>query len=189
MTGPQSDDHGVLGTATIFDDAVYCSEALRLSVNQTENDIDADLVLLAQEHGIEDPYRYLCRPQDITRALSTATLDDSDNRSSLSVHSQETQSTSFTSAPSRTSRDQVCSSDRPPAQRNPPKQPRIARTAAQSGSANDAPAVNDSARPSVSTASSSKSVASISSSKADTVWRRKRASSLFGLFRKDSMCV
>jgi hypothetical protein len=48
-----------LSTAPIFDDAVYLSEALGLPVNQSEDDLDAELALLARESGIQDPYRFI----------------------------------------------------------------------------------------------------------------------------------
>jgi hypothetical protein len=56
-------DHAVApSTAPIFDDAVYLSEALGLPVNQNEDDVDAELALLARESGIHDPYRFIAPP-------------------------------------------------------------------------------------------------------------------------------
>ncbi|KAF2030292.1 hypothetical protein EK21DRAFT_112013 [Setomelanomma holmii] len=183
MPEPQRDEHGALTTATIFDDTVYWTEALALAVNQNENDVDAALALLAQESGIDDPYRYLCPPQDISRALSTMTLD-SDHRSSMSVHSQETQSTGFTSAPSRTSKDQVAS-ERLPAQRVLPKVAPMSPTVEHHDPPMDGPLASIQQRQSSSTLSVAQSVFSGSSSSSGPAPRKKRAS-LFGMFRKDS---
>lgn len=185
MPEPQRDDHGVLTTAAIFDDAIYLSEALSLAANQSEDDYDADLALLASESGVEDPYRFLSSPHDISRALSTVTLD-SDHRSSMSVHSQETQSTSFTSAPSRTSRDQIHTSERSPAPRTPPKVAQALATVEHHDQTIDAPLSNVKERHSSSTLSVSRSALSDSSSSSNPAPRRKRGSGLFGLFRKDS---
>lgn len=185
MPGPQEDDHGALSTTTIFDDAVYHAEALRLPVDQTEDDADAELALLAAESGIQDPYRFLYAPQDRSRALSTATLD-SDLRSSASIHSQETQSTSFTSPPSRTSRDQTRNSERLSSMRGPPTPARASPTAEHQDPSDDPAPSNLPARASSSTLSVSKSLLSDSSSSSTPLPRRKRASGLFGMFRKSS---
>lgn len=186
MCAPRSDQHGVLSTATIFEDAVYLSEALKLPVNQNEEDVDAELTLLARESGIQDPYRYL--PQrNISRALSTVTLDDSDHRSSMSIHSQETQSTSIASAPSRTSRDHVYSPERSMAPRFPPK---FGRAPPSDSSAQAMDGSIDSSKPrQPSTVSMSPSVLSSSSSLSSQPSRKKRASGLFGMFRKESKLV
>jgi hypothetical protein len=180
MPAPQRDDHGALTTAAIFDDAVYASEALDLPAHQTEDDFDAELALLARESGIQDPYQFLSSPRDVSRALSTMTLD-SDHRSSMSVHSQETQSTSFTSAPSRTSRDQIQHSDRSPAPRTPPKV-----ALAPHDETAGAPVAVVEQRLSSSTLSTSQSVLSDSSASSTPVRRKKRGSGLFGMFRRDS---
>jgi hypothetical protein len=180
MPAPQRDDHGALTTAAIFDDAVYASEALDLPAHQTEDDFDAELALLARESGIQDPYQFLSSPRDVSRALSTMTLD-SDHRSSMSVHSQETQSTSFTSAPSRTSRDQIQHSDRSSAPRTPPKV-----ALAPHDETAGAPVAVVEQRLSSSTLSTSQSVLSDSSASSTPVRRKKRGSGLFGMFRRDS---
>jgi hypothetical protein len=185
MPEPRGDDNSALTAATIFDDAVYCLEALSLPVNKSEDDIEAELVLLAQECGVQDPCRLLCPPQDISRALSTITLD-SDPRSSDSIHSQETQSTGVTSAPSRTSRDQLYPNERPPAQRCPLVLVRPPAAVEKVDLANDALPSGVKERPSSSTLSVSRSVLSSSSSSTAPASRRKRASGLFGMFRKDS---
>jgi hypothetical protein len=186
-----------LGTSAIFDDAVYLYEALDLPVNQTEDDLDAELALLARESGIQDPYRFLGLPQDVSRALSTLTLD-SDQGSSLSVHSQETQSTGFTSAPSRTSRDHVHSGERPAGQRMPPRNALAARATDCNGMLATSPvetdiceqipgsaSPEDKGRNSASNLSVAQSMLSSSSSVASLAPRKKRASGLFGMFRRD----
>ncbi|KAH7406045.1 hypothetical protein DE146DRAFT_431864 [Phaeosphaeria sp. MPI-PUGE-AT-0046c] len=185
MPEPQEDDHGALTTTTIFDDAVYCAEALCLAGDQNEDDADAELALLAAESGIQDPYRFLYAPKDISRALSTATLD-SDLRSSASIHSQETQSTSFTSPPSRTSRDQASNSERLSSMRGPPTPARASPTVEHQDPSDDPAPSNLPARASSSTLSVSKSLLSDSSSSSAPLPRRKRASGLFGMFRKSS---
>ena len=179
------DDHVALTTAPIFDDAVYLSEALHLPVNQNEDDLDAELALLARESGIQDPYRFLCPVQDVSRALSTLTVD-SDHRSSMSIHSQETQSTSFTSAPSRTSRDQIYSSDRSSAPRVPPKLARASLSVENYGSVIAGQVPDIQPRHSTSTLSVAPSVLSSSSSQQSHAPRRKRGSGIFAMFRRDS---
>jgi hypothetical protein len=177
MPTQQSDDHGALTTAVIFDDVVYCLEALNLPASQTEDDYDAELALLARESGIQDPYQFLCSPPDLSRALATMT-PDSDHRSSISVHSQETQSTSITSAPSRTSRD-----------RTPPKLARVAPVVETHDHSIDQSPLGVKQRLSSSAWSVSHSVLSDSSASSTPARRRKRGSGLFGIFRKDSRYV
>lgn len=178
-----------LGTAPIFDDAVYLSEGLSLPVNQNEDDLDAELALLARESGIENPYHFLCHVQDVSRALSTLTVD-SDHRSSMSIHSQETHSTSFTSAPSRTSKDQVYPSERSSSQRAPPKLAQASMSTENHGQApgNPDPASASGSQPrlSTSTMSLTHSALSSSSSISSPSTRRKRGSGLFAMFRRDS---
>lgn len=181
-------DHtAALGTAPIFDDAVYLSEALRLPVNQNEDDLDAELVLQARESGIHDPYRFVPPPKTISRAISTMTLD-SDQRSSRSIHSQETQSTSFTSAPSRTSRDHVYSTDHPTAKRAPPTLTRASHSVENCQKAIDGPESGIQSRQS-STLSVAPSVISSASSSKQAQPRKKRGSAIFSLFRRDSRYV
>jgi hypothetical protein len=186
MPDPQRSDHGdhgALTTATIFDDAVYCAEALRLPSNQTEDQVDAELALSATESGIPDPYQLLCVPHDVSRALSTVTLD-SDHRSSMSIHSQETQSTSFTSAPSRTSRDHTHNNERLPAMRSPPKLARTSPTA-ECQDPLSGPSVSCIHQSSHSNLSVSQAVLSDFLFSAP-VPRKKRTSGLFSMFRKNS---
>lgn len=188
MTDQTRDEPGTLSTATIFDETIYLSEALNLPVHQNEEDVDAELALLARESGIQDPYRYL-PPREISRALSTVTLD-SDHRSSMSIHSQETQSTSFTSAPSRTSRDQVYSSDRPPAQRPTPRPARASDSI--DGHDTAATVTPTFVQPNFleSTPSIAPSVVSNNSSaSSSTPAPRRKRGSIFGIFRKESRYV
>lgn len=182
-----ADDNGSLNTALIFEDTVYVREALNLPSKQTEEELEAELALLAQESGIQDPYLSLSSPQDISRAVSTVTLDiDSDDRSSSSIHSQETQSTSFTSAPSRTSRDQV-PNDRPAAQRKPTlARPSLSIDNQSQARTVDSPSPGIEQRRSTSAVSVAQSVLSESSSISSSISRRKRGLDLFGMFRRDS---
>ncbi|KAH9868616.1 hypothetical protein J1614_007688 [Plenodomus biglobosus] len=185
-----NDDLMALSTALIFDDSVYLSEALCLPVNQNEDDADAQLTLLATESGIQDPGRFLCPSPYISRALSTMTAD-SDHRSSMSLHSHETESTSFTSAPSRTSRDHVYAKETSPSPkaRVPPALARAALSAMHQGPVTQ----NLTFRPKSAHAKSMSSVTQSALSSTASLLpqqpqqpRRKRASNLFLLFRKDS---
>lgn len=185
MTDQTRDEQGTLRTATIFDEAIYLSEALNLPVNQNEEDVDAELALLARESGIQDPYRYL-PPREISRALSTVTLD-SDHRSSMSIHSQETRSTSFTSAPSRTSRDQLYNSEWHPIQRPTPRPAR----ASDSIDGHDAAATVTPTFVHPNFSDSSPSIAPSvvsdhSSASSSTPAPRRKRGSIFGVFRKNS---
>ncbi|KAH4298871.1 hypothetical protein HBH64_017560 [Parastagonospora nodorum] len=182
MSAPQRDDHGPLPTAAIFDDAVYCAEALQLPADQTEDSVDRELALLAEESGIQEPCNFLYVPHDISRALSTVTLD-TDTRSSISVRSQETQSTSFTSAPSRTSKDQVQNSERMPVMRSPPQHARASPMVEQPDLLLDTSPTAITPRFSSSNLSVSKSVLSDSSSSSNPNQRKKRAG-LLGLFSR-----
>jgi hypothetical protein len=188
MPATPRDDHGALTTATIFDDAVYCSEALRLPVNRNEDAVDEELALLATESGIQEPWKFLCAPHGISRALSTVTVD-SDPRSSISVHSQETQSTSFTSAPSRTSKDQIHISERLPVMRTPPKLARASPTVDVQESPLEASPPGVQCRPSSSNLSVAQSVLSDSSASSTFVPRRKRATLLSLFSRKNSRYI
>lgn len=164
----------------IFDNATYLREALGLPVNQSEDDIDAQLVLLAKESGIEDPYRFLCPVQEVSRALSTTTVGSA-HSSSLSIHSHQTQSTGVTD-PSRTSREQ------PHVKRLPPQQttPTLARASVALDSTMDYFPANFRQRHSTaSTFSAAHSMSSSASSLQKTSTRRKRTSFL-SMFRRDS---
>ncbi|KAL1796809.1 hypothetical protein ACET3X_005349 [Alternaria dauci] len=178
------DETVALGTAPIFDDAVYLSEALGLPMNQSEDHLDAELVLLARESGIPDPYRFVPRPKTISRAMSTMTLD-SDQRSSRSIHSQETQSTSFTSAPSRTSKDHLFSSDGPSTKRAPPSHPQPSPIIESPRMVTERPESDFKSRQS-STLSVTPSVGSSSASSRRAHSRKKRSSAIFSMFRRDT---
>jgi hypothetical protein len=173
-----------IGTAPIFDDAVYLAEALGLSMNQNEDLLDAELALLARESGIPDPYRFVPPPEAISRAISTMTLD-SDQRSSRSIHSQETQSTGFTSAPSRTSRDHLFSSDASTTKRAIPTRPHTTSPVDKSQKLPERPESDLRSRQS-STLSITPSVVSSSASAWQAQPRRKRGSAIFSMFRRDS---
>ncbi|XPS71484.1 hypothetical protein M3J09_003670 [Ascochyta lentis] len=178
MPQPRRDD--ALTTMHIFDDATYTREALGLPVNQSEDDIDAQLVLLARESGIEDPYRFLCPAHEIPRALSTTTVGSA-HSSSLSVHSHQTQSTGFTD-PSRTSREQPCVKRLPPQQTTPT----LTRASVALDSTMDYFPANFQQRHSTaSTFSAAHSLSSSASSLQKTSTRRKR-SSFLSMFRRDS---
>lgn len=120
-----STHHATLSTATLFDDAVYFSEALNLPLNQNEEDLWNELTMRAREAGIEDPYRFLCAPaaQNISSAISSTSTGNSEHTSSASIRSQETQCTGVTSTSraSRASRDQAYYSEPQSAQRTPAK--------------------------------------------------------------------
>ena len=178
------DETAALGTAPIFDDAVYLSEALGLPINQNEDHLDAELALLARESGIPDPYRFVPPPKTISRAISTMTLD-SDQRSSRSIHSQETQSTSFTSAPSRTSRDYLFSSDGSTTKRVPTALPQPTCIAENPTTVAERPECDFKSRQS-STLSIAPSVVSSSTSSRQAHSRKKRSSAIFSMFRRDS---
>ncbi|KAJ4345979.1 hypothetical protein N0V95_005802 [Ascochyta clinopodiicola] len=182
MPQPRRDD--ALTTMHIFDDATYTREALGLHVNQSEDDVDAQLILLARESGIEDPYRFLCPAHDIPRALSTTTAGSA-HSSSLSIHSHQTQSTGFTD-PSRTSREQ------PLIKRLPPQQttPTLTRASVALDSTMDYFAANFQQRHSTaSTSSAAHSMTSSASSLQKTSTRRKRASFLSMFRRESSSCT
>ncbi|KAH7127132.1 hypothetical protein B0J11DRAFT_295742 [Dendryphion nanum] len=174
-----------LTSAPIFDNALYHSEALNLPDGQNEDDLNAQLALLACESGIEDPYRYLTpETPNLSTAMSMITLC-SEERSSVSIHSRETQSTGMTSHPSRTSKDHT-DGEHLPVQQPPP-------TARKSSLVDDYGSVMDRTRPSVrhmhssSTASHTTSLVSNASSLLNPpAQKHKRASGLFSLFRKDS---
>ncbi|CAG5178249.1 uncharacterized protein ALTATR162_LOCUS8606 [Alternaria atra] len=178
------DETVALGTAPIFDDTVYLSEALGLPIDQNEDHLDAELALLARESGVPDPYRFVPPPETISRAISTMTLD-SDQRSSRSIHSQETQSTSFTSAPSRTSRDHLFSSDGSTTKRVPPTLRRAASIVENSQKGTERPESNFESRQS-STLSITPSLVSNSASSWQAQARKKRSSAIFSMFRRDS---
>ncbi|KAI4620599.1 uncharacterized protein J4E87_007287 [Alternaria ethzedia] len=178
------DETVALGTAPIFDDAIYLAEALGLPMNQNEDHLDAEVALLARESGVPDSYRFVPPPETISRAISTMTLD-SDQRSSRSIHSQETQSTSFTSAPSRTSRDLIFSTDGSTTRRAPPARSQITSPVEKSRDFVDRPESDFQSRQS-STLSITPSAISSSASSQQAQPRKKRGSVIFSMFRRDS---
>ncbi|KAF2003817.1 hypothetical protein P154DRAFT_519736 [Amniculicola lignicola CBS 123094] len=164
-----------LGTAPIFDDAAYLAEALCLTDAQSEDELEAQLAITARESGIEDPYRFLHPAVDhVATALSSITFHSA-QRSSVSIHSRETQSTGYTSHPSRTSRD------------HPP----FARSSLSYDSYD---AVMDHIKPRIkhnhssSEVSGSRSFQSAASSTLKSLGtpRKKRSSGLFSIFRRDA---
>jgi hypothetical protein len=180
-----------LTSAPIFEDDVYNSEVLALPAGQNEDDVDSQLAVSARESGIEDPYRILCPGvHDVSIAMSTMSVS-SEHRSSMSIHSRETQSTGFTSHPSRTSKDTPYMEGS--------TVPRTLPVAPGVVSADDyydtmmrrfRPSYQQ--RTSSSTASGAHSVTSnASTSRKPTTRKQKRASGLglFSMFRKDSRCV
>ncbi len=184
MSDQMPTDSGALSAAPIFDDAIYFAEALRLPANQTEDDLETDLAVLARESGIQDPYSFLSSAHAVSRALSTWTMD-SDHESSISVHSQETQSTSLTSAYSRTSRDHLQFTDPWPTQRNPPKLARTSLSVDNYDQALGAGTPNLQQRHSTSAVFIATSPLSTSPSLHIQPPRRKRGSALFAMFRKE----
>ncbi|KAF2192572.1 hypothetical protein K469DRAFT_717123 [Zopfia rhizophila CBS 207.26] len=185
MRGNEGDFFADLTTAPIFEDVVYESEALGLPETQNEDQLEEQLAVSARESGIEDPYAYFCTgSQDLSTAISTMTVS-SEHRSSMSIHSRETQSTGFTSHPSRTSKDTPYFDQLPSFRATPP----LARP---SLSLDYCDAVLDRFRPGVrhrhssSAASGANSVFSTSSSLSKPATRKqKRASGLFSMFRRD----
>lgn len=178
-----------LTIAPIFEESLYLSEALLLPVNENEDDLDAQLAVCARESGIEDPYRYLCPDaHDISTSMSTMSLQ-SEHRSSMSIHSRETQSTGFTSQPSRTSRDNTFV-EQSQVLRTPPPLARASLSLDHYDSVMHRfrPGVRH--RHSSSTYSAANSVlSSASSARKPAVRKHKRGSGLFSMFRKDSRCV
>ncbi|KAH6620320.1 hypothetical protein C7974DRAFT_415528 [Boeremia exigua] len=173
---------GSLPPTQILDDAVYLRDVLGLPADTSEDDVDAQLALLARKSGIEDPYRFLCPVQAMSSALSTTTIGSA-RSSSLSVHSHHTQSTGFTD-PSRTSREQ------PYVKRLPPQQPTPPATLPRASVALDTaaeyfPTDFKHRHSTTSTFSAAPSMASSASSLQSTGIRRKRTSFL-SMFRRDS---
>ncbi|KAF2467192.1 uncharacterized protein BDR25DRAFT_69500 [Lindgomyces ingoldianus] len=190
MAGNGGDYYFDLTTDPIFEDAVYRAEVLGLPDNEDEDALDEQLAMSAKESGIADPYRLLNpEAQDLSTAISTLTAL-SEHRSSMSIHSRESQSTAMTSHPSRTSKENP-SLEPSPTVRTPPPFTR------PSLSLEYYDAVMDRFRPSIghrhssSNASGATSVLSTTSSlpvlsKLATARKPKRTSSLFSMFRKDS---
>ncbi|ORY19863.1 hypothetical protein BCR34DRAFT_620849 [Clohesyomyces aquaticus] len=179
-----------LTTTPIFEDAVYQAEALGLLPNEDEEMLDEQLAMSALESGIEDPYRYLSpEVQGLWTAVSALTVA-SEPRSSISVHSRESQSTGMTSHPSRTSKDNPAH-EPPPALTAPRPTPRPSLSLEYYDTVMDRfrPGVRH--RHSSSDASAADSLVSTTSSlqvpsKSASKGKHKRANGLFSMFRKDS---
>lgn len=95
-------DNAAIDPLSVFDDGFYEREVLQLPQGHSEDAFDKQLAIEARERGIAEPFP---EAHDISTALSTLTVS-SEHRSSLSIRSQESQSTGLTSHPSRTSKDQ-----------------------------------------------------------------------------------
>lgn len=184
MTDAGSNGLQDLSTDPIFDDRLYFAEALQLTGVESEDHVDALLTAAARESGIEDPDLYLIpRPAilDIQTAISTMSLK-SEQRSSVSIHSRDTQSTTQTSVPSRHSRDKS------PMSRMPPPMVR----ASNSLDRNDAIPISPGLlsplrhRHSSSAVSTSMSLPTPSTIPLHSGRKPKRASALFSMFRKDT---
>ncbi|KAL5384120.1 hypothetical protein DPSP01_005594 [Paraphaeosphaeria sporulosa] len=182
MTDADGDGFAELTTAPIFDDRLYFTEALLLHDGETDELVDSQLTLAAKESGIEDPDLFLIpRPAvlDISTALSTMSLQ-SEQRSSVSVHSRETQSTAFTSLPSRSSRDKS------PMSRMPPPLVRASFSVDRNDAIPESPRSSVRHRHSTSGFSASRSLhSSASSAQGQSARKQKRASALFSMFRKE----
>lgn len=189
MPESRGDFFADITTAPIFDDALYLSEALLLPVNENEDDLDIRLAVSAREAGIEDPYSILCpETANISTSMSTMSLQ-SEQRSSVSVHSRDTQSTSFTSQPSRTSRDHAYA-EQTPARRTPPPLSRGSLSLDHYDIVMDRFRPNVRHRHSSSAFSASNSILSnASSSRKPATRKHKRGSGLFSMFRKESRYV
>ncbi|KAF2795512.1 hypothetical protein K505DRAFT_273099 [Melanomma pulvis-pyrius CBS 109.77] len=191
MSEPGGDYLADLSTAPIFHDAIYLSEALGLPEGQDEDSVDAHLAMSARESGIEDPYRLLCPDlHDISTSLSTMTVA-SDLRSSMSIHSRETQSTGITSHPSRTSKDNGYMESTLILRTLPPPSPMRGSTSFECyDTVLDRFRPSARHRPSSSTYSASRANSALSSAPSalpkPIPRKHKRASSLFSMFRKDS---
>lgn len=182
----EGDSIATLTTAPIFDDRLYFTEALLLQDGDTDDLVASRLALAAKESGIEDALLFLIpRPAvlDISTALSTMSLR-SEQRSSVSVHSRETQSTTFTSLPSRSSRDKS------PMSRMPPPLLRASFSVDRNDAIAETPRSSMRHRHSTSGFSTSPSLhSSASSMQGRSSRKQKRASALFSLFRKEQRCV
>ena len=186
---PAAGDHyfAHLSTDPIFDDGIFCAEALCLPDCQNEDDLDARILNAAREAGILDPQKHL-RPdvQNISAAVSTMTVSSMPRSSmSISIRSGKSHSTCMTSQPSRTSKDHTYGDQSPVSHSRP--HPRTSLSLEYYDS------VLERFRPSVrhkhtaSGISRSPSVLSDSASLPTSPTRKhKRTSGVFSLFRKNS---
>lgn len=186
MPDPAADYLADLTTAPIFDDAVFSSEVLELPNGQNEDHLEFELVAAARDVGIEDPHRFLyTAANNVSTAESTTTVS-SIHRSSMSIHSRETQSTGFTSPLSRTSKD-ISTLDSLAALRISPRM----SVSSDDNYDNMMRRFRYNVRHRVSSnVSDVPSILSNSSSPSKSTPRKqKRASGLFAIFRKDSRHV
>ncbi|OCK77945.1 hypothetical protein K432DRAFT_384252 [Lepidopterella palustris CBS 459.81] len=184
MPSSGADDVVDVTSSLVFDDTVYRKEVLSLPEDQTEDELDERIANQAKESGVEDPYRYFSPElQDLSTAMPSLTVS-SEHRSSMSIRSRESQSTGFTSDPSRNSNDHH-HLENPHSTRNAP-QPR------SSTSFENYDAVLDKFRPvirnsySSSTYTTAGSTHSPSSTSKPTSIKRKRGPSLLSMFRRES---
>ncbi|KAF1958947.1 hypothetical protein CC80DRAFT_407837 [Byssothecium circinans] len=187
MSGSGSDYLADLSTDPIFDEALYCAEALLLPVTENEDGLDNHLAMAARESGIENPFSFLePKTPEMLTSLSIMSLQ-SEQGSAASIRSQETQSTGFTSQPSRrTSRDNAVQPS--PMVPSPPTPVRASYFVDPTDFAFDGHCSTIRHRHSASTFSTPNSVVSDSPSARQGGLRKrlKRNTGLFSLFRKDS---
>lgn len=174
-----------LTTEPIFDHVVFSSEALNLLNGQTEENLEFELVAAARDVGIEDPYRFLDIPANNASNVANDTASttvSSLHRSSMSIHSRDTQSTGVTSPLSRTSKD-ISALDSLATLRI---SPRIS-VSSDDGYDNMMRRFRYNARHRTSSnVSDVPSVSSLSSSQSKSTPRKQKRNSLFAMFRKDS---
>jgi len=186
MTDAEGDVFASLVAELIFDDGTYCSEALLLPPHESESDLDARLLAAARECGIDDADQVLIPD---TRYISTSISNmslPSVQRSSVSVHSRDTQSTAFTSQPSRNSRDHP-SGEQSHVIRSPPLLTRQSLTLETRDALSEAFRPGIQHRHSTSGFSIANSLRSDDSSlRPHSTRKSRRASGLFSMFRKDS---
>lgn len=173
-----------LATSPIFNNTCYEREALCLFGDQCEDILDEEIANEARESGIEDPYRYL-NPEDLSTAVSTLSVS-TEQRSSISVHSQESHSTGITSHPSRTSKDIAFQDQRPSSRTASAPLPR------GSLSIENYDAVLERFRPNIRHTQSSSTASTVTSTLSTSSWsnaingRRKNRPSLLSIFKKES---
>jgi hypothetical protein len=184
MPGSGSDCLADLTTDLVFHDAVYYHEALFLPGDQNEDRLETELVTAARESGIDNPYSFLCLGMpDIPKSVSTMS-----QRSSISIRSEETHSTGFTSQPSpRTSRDHAVV-PMSPESRMPPSFSRASYSMDHTNYQSRSSFLDVPKRHSTSTFSLINSDLSDALS-VHTPSPLKRKSGLFSRFRKESRCV
>ncbi|KAF2867292.1 hypothetical protein BDV95DRAFT_611140 [Massariosphaeria phaeospora] len=177
-----------LTTEPIFDDGVFLREALDCLDCQNEDEFDAQLAVAARESGIEDPYRFLYPDVHGVSIAFSAVSISTEPRSSMSIHSGETQSTGFTSQPSRrTSRD-LSSNPYVDGQRAPPSSARASLSLENYDSVMDRfrPPMRQNHSSATFTGANSGVSSTASSMSKPSQRKHKRPSGLFSMFRRDS---